>query len=56
MNFQSLTYTTIYEYFGGNYFIMRSMGPILQGSLISIIFKAAKNSITNFYVAVYIDT
>lgn len=56
VNFQSLTYSTIYEYFGGNYFIMRGMGPISQGSLISIIFKANKNSITNFYVAIYIDT
>lgn len=28
VNFESLIYTTIYDYFGGNYFIMRGMGPI----------------------------
>lgn len=58
VNFQSLNYTTQYDYFGtsANYFIMRSMGPIFQGSLITIIWKAYKNSITNFYVDVYIDT
>lgn len=57
VDFQSLNYTVLYDYFGSaNYFIMRSMGPILQGSLITIIFKAYKNSITNFYIDVYIDT
>lgn len=57
VDFQSLNYTVLYDYFGSaNYFIMRSMGPILQGSLISIIFKGYKNSITNFYIDVFIDT
>lgn len=56
VDFQSLNYTTIYDYFGGNYFIMRGMGPIMEGSLVSIIFKAYKGSITNFYIAIYIDT
>lgn len=57
-DFQSLNYTPQYDFFGtsANYFIIRSMGPILQGSLITIVFKAYKNSITNFYVDVYIDT
>jgi hypothetical protein len=32
------------------------MGPILQGSLITILFQGLKNSITNFYVDVFIDT
>lgn len=56
VNFQSLNYTTVYEYYSSNYFTMRSMGPIYEGSLISIIFKGSKDSITNFYVEVYIDT
>lgn len=56
VDFQSLNYTTSYDYFGGNYFIMRGMGPIMEGSLISILFKADKSSITNFYISVSIDT
>lgn len=56
VDFQSLNYTTVYDYFTDNYFIMRKMGPILQGSLITIIFKATKTAITNFYIDVYIDT
>ncbi len=32
------------------------MGPIAQGTLVSITFKANKNSITDFYIEVYIDT
>lgn len=28
VDFQSLNYTTVYDYFGGSYFVMRSMGPI----------------------------
>ena len=35
---------------------MKSMGPIEEGSLIYILFKSYKNSITNFYVQVLIDT
>ncbi len=56
VDFQSLNYTTVYEYFSSDYFIMKGMGPITQGSLISITFRASKDSITNFYIAVYIDT
>ena len=35
---------------------MKGMGPIQEGSLIYILFKAYKDSITNFYVQVLIDT
>jgi hypothetical protein len=56
VNFESLTYTTTYDYYGGNYFIMRNMGPIMQGSLVSILFKASKSTLTNFYIDIYIDT
>lgn len=32
------------------------MGPISQGSLIYLTFKAYKDSVTNFYVTIDIDT
>lgn len=35
---------------------MKSMGPIPEGTLISITFKGYKNSITDFAFEVYIDT
>lgn len=35
---------------------MKEMGPIEEGTLIYILFKAVKDSTTNFYVEVLIDT
>lgn len=32
------------------------MGPILEGSIVSITFRAVKNSVTSFAIDVYIDT
>lgn len=55
VNFESLNYTTIYSY-TSNTIIMKGMGPIMQGSLLYISYRAYKDSITNFYVAVTIDT
>lgn len=56
MDFQSLNYTTVYTYYSSDYFTMKSMGPIAEGTLISIHFKAKKDYNSNFYIAVYIDT
>lgn len=35
---------------------MDSMGPIAQGTAVYITFKALKNSVTDFYIEVIIDT
>lgn len=56
INLESLEHTTVYEYPSSSYFIMRSMGPIPEGTLVSITFKTYKNSVTDFIVEVFIDT
>lgn len=35
---------------------MKEMGPVAQGTLVSITFKGYKNSNTDFFIEVYIDS
>ena len=56
INLESLEYSTVYDYPSTSYFTMKSMGPILEGTVVSITFKASKNSVTDFAFEVYIDT